>query len=83
MLKLKTHSGFQDLFLNSAVCSTKELSITMAKMLLAVKEALQSYCDKANSPSSINQMCKLKDSKDLLKKFHSHIFKKKFIHPNI
>jgi hypothetical protein len=30
----------------------------MAKMLLAVKEALQSYCDKANSPSSINQMWK-------------------------
>jgi hypothetical protein len=59
MLKLKTHSDFQDLFLNSAVCSTKELSITMAKMLLAVKEALQSYCDKANSKCTCMQHLKL------------------------
>jgi hypothetical protein len=39
----------------SSTCSTKELSITMTKMLHAVKGGPQSYCDKVYSRSNINQ----------------------------
>jgi hypothetical protein len=40
---------------NFSTCSTKELSITMTKILHAVKEGLLSYCDKVYSRGSINQ----------------------------
>ena len=39
----------------SSTCSTKELSITMTKMLHAVKGGLLSYCDKVYSRGNINQ----------------------------
>ena len=39
----------------SSTCSTKELFITMTKMLHAVKGGLLSYCDKVYSRGNINQ----------------------------
>ena len=39
----------------SSTCSTKELSITMTKILRAVKGEPQSYCDKVYSRGNINQ----------------------------
>ena len=39
----------------SSTCSTKELSITMTKILHAFKESLLSYCDKVYSRVNINQ----------------------------
>jgi hypothetical protein len=39
----------------SSTCSTKELSITMTKMLHAVKGGLLSYCDTVYSRGNINQ----------------------------
>ena len=39
----------------SSTCSTKELSITMTKIMLAVKGGLLSYCDKVYSRGNINQ----------------------------
>jgi hypothetical protein len=39
----------------SSTCSTKELSITMTKMLHAVTGGLLSYCDKVYSRGNINQ----------------------------
>ena len=41
---------------SSSTCSTKELLITMTKILSAVKEGLQSYCYKVYSRSNINQI---------------------------
>ena len=38
----------------SSTCSTKELSITMTKILHAVKGGLLSYCDKVYSRGNIN-----------------------------
>jgi hypothetical protein len=40
----------------SSTCSTKELSITMTKILHAVKGGLLSYCDKVYSRGNINQV---------------------------
>ena len=53
----------------SSSCSTKELSMTLTKILSAVKEKLQVYCDTVYSRSGINQMWILKNSKDLLNNF--------------
>jgi hypothetical protein len=39
----------------SSTCSTKELSITMTKIVHAVKGGLLSYCDKVYSRGNINQ----------------------------
>jgi hypothetical protein len=39
----------------SSTCSTKELSITMTKIVHAVKGGLLSYCDKVYSHGNINQ----------------------------
>ena len=39
----------------SSTCSTKELSITMTKILHAFNEGLLSYCDKVYSRVNINQ----------------------------
>jgi hypothetical protein len=39
----------------SSTCSTKELSITMTKILHANKGGLLSYCDKVYSRGNINQ----------------------------
>ena len=39
----------------SSTCSTKELSISMTKIVHAVKGGLLSYCDKVYSRGNINQ----------------------------
>jgi hypothetical protein len=41
---------------SSSTCSTKELSITMTKILHAVNGGLLSYCDKVYSRGNINQI---------------------------
>jgi len=43
-----------------STCPTKELFINMANILSAVKEGLQSYCNKVYSHRSFNQMWTLK-----------------------
>ena len=50
----------------SSTCSTKELSIHLTKVLSAVKEGQQKYCETVYSRSGINHMWILKNSKDLL-----------------
>ena len=49
----------------SSTCSTKELSIHLTKILSAVKEGQQKYCENVYSRSGINHMWILKNSKDL------------------
>jgi hypothetical protein len=49
----------------SSTCSTKELSIHLTKILFAVKEGQQKYCETVYSRSGINHMWILKNSKDL------------------
>ena len=46
----------------SSTCSKKELSITMAKILHAVKGGLQSHCNKVYSRGNINQKHRIMDS---------------------
>ena len=46
-------------------CSTKELSIHLTKILSAVKEGQQKYCETVYSRSGIYHMWILKNSKDL------------------
>ena len=50
----------------SSICSMKELSIHLTKILSAVKERQQKYCETVYSRSGINHMWILKNSKDLL-----------------
>jgi hypothetical protein len=50
----------------SLTCSTKEASIHLTKILSAVKEGQQKYCETVYSRSGINHMWILKNSKDLL-----------------
>ena len=45
----------------SSTCSTKELSITMTKILHAVKGGLLSYCDKVYPRGNINQKHRIGD----------------------
>ena len=49
----------------SAKCSTKPLSQILTRILTAVKEGLQTYCDTAYAKSGVNQMWILKNSKEL------------------
>ena len=58
----------------SSSCSTKELSIRLTKILSAVKEGLQKYCETVYSRSGINHMWILKNSKELLDNFKSRSF---------
>ena len=51
---------------SSAKCSTKPLSQILTRILTAVKEDLQKYCDTAYARSGVNQMWILKNSKELL-----------------
>ena len=60
----------------SSKCSTKELSIILTKILSAVKEGQQKYCDTVYSRSSINHMWILKNSKDLLNNLESRSLSK-------
>ena len=58
----------------SSTCSTKELSIHLTKILSAVKEGQQKYCQTVYSSSGINHMWILKNSKDLLENLRSRSF---------
>ena len=58
----------------SSTCSTKELSIHLTKILSAVKERQQKYCETVYSRSGINHMWILKNSKDLLDNLKSRSF---------
>ena len=58
----------------SSICSTKELSIHLTKILSAVKEGQQKYCETVYSRSGINHMWILKNSKDLLDNLKSRSF---------
>ena len=51
---------------DSAKCSTKPLSQILTRILTAVKEGLQKFCDTAYARSGVNQMWILKNSKELL-----------------
>jgi hypothetical protein len=55
----------------SSICSTKELSIQLTKILSAVKEGQQQYCETVYSRSGMNHMLILKNSKDLLDNLRS------------
>ena len=50
----------------SSTCSTKELSINLTKILSAVKEGQQKYCETDYSRSGINHMWTLKKLKIFL-----------------
>ena len=50
----------------SAKCSIKPLSQILTRILTAVKEGLQKYCDTAYARGGVNQMWILKNSKELL-----------------
>ena len=58
----------------SSTCSTKKLSIHLTKIMSAVKEAQQKYCETVYSRSGINHMWILKNSKDLLDNLKSRSF---------
>ena len=58
----------------SSTCSTKELSIHLTKILSAVKEGQQKYCETVYSRSGINHMWIFKNSKDLLDNLKSRSF---------
>jgi hypothetical protein len=58
----------------SSTCSMKELSIHLTKILSAVKERQQKYCETVYSRSDINHMWILKTSKDLLDNLKSRSF---------
>ena len=53
-------------------CSTKPLSQILTRILTAVKEGLQKYCDTAYARSGVNQMWILKNSKELLENLKAH-----------
>jgi hypothetical protein len=58
----------------SSICSTKELSIHLTKILSAVKEGEPKYCETVYSRNSINHMWILKNSQDLLDNLKSRSF---------
>ena len=55
----------------SAKCSTKPLSQILTRILTAVIEGLQKYCDTAFARSGVNQMWILKNSKELLENLNA------------
>ena len=66
--KLHKNPYMQRYIAGSAKCSTKPLSQILTRILTAVKEGLQKYCDTAYARSGVNQMWILKNSKELLEK---------------
>jgi hypothetical protein len=58
----------------SSTCSTKELSIHLTKIMSAVNEEEQKYCETVHSRSGINHMWILKTSKDHLDNLKSRSF---------
>ena len=57
----------------SSKCSTKPLSILLAKLLTHIKQSLK-YCETSYSRSGVNQMWILKNSKELLEHLQSPNF---------
>ena len=68
---LTVYSSYDCIFIT---CSTKELSIHLTKILSAVKEGQQKYCETVYSRSGINHLWILKNSKDLLDNLKSRSF---------
>ena len=65
--KLQMNPYKQRYIAGPAKCSTKPLSQILIRILTAVKEGLQKYCDTAKyARSVVNQMWILKNSKELL-----------------
>ena len=66
----KRHKNpYKQIFIaGSAKCSTKPLYQILTRILTAVKEGLQKYCDTAYARSGVNQMWILKNSKELFRK---------------
>ena len=64
--KLHKNPYKQRYIAGSAKCSTKPFSQILTRILTAVKEGLQKYCDTAYARSGVNQMWILKNSKELL-----------------
>ena len=64
--KLHKNPYKQRYIAGSAKCSTKPLSQILTRILTAVKEGLQKYCDTAYARNGVNQMWILKNSKELL-----------------
>ena len=58
----------------SSKCSTKPLSILLAKLLTHIKQGLQKYCEASYARSGVNQMWILKNSKELLEHLQSPNF---------
>ena len=52
--------------------STKPLSQILTRILTAVKEGLQKYCDTAYARHGVNQVWILKNSKELLENLKAH-----------
>ena len=61
--KLHKNPYKQRYIAGSAKCSTKPLSQILTRILVAVKEGLQKYCDTAYARSGVNQMWTLKTLK--------------------
>jgi hypothetical protein len=76
ILKLHKNPYKQKYIAGSSECSTKPLSLLFTKLLTAIKESLLRYCFTAYSRSSVNQMCILKNSKELFENLKSHDFSK-------
>ena len=55
----------------SAKCSTKPLSKLLTCIISVFKSGLQSYCDTSYSRGGVNQMCILKNSKNMLEYIQS------------
>ena len=64
--KLHKNPYKQRCFAGSAKCSPKPFSQILTRILTAVKEDLQKYCDTAYARSGVYQMWILKNSKELL-----------------
>ena len=64
--KLHKNPYKQRYIAGSAKCSTKPISQILTRILTAVKEGLQKYCDTVYARSGVNQMWILKNSKELL-----------------
>ena len=64
--KLHKNPYKQRYIVGSAKGSTKPLSQILTRILTAVKESLQKYCDTAYARSAVNQMWILKNSKEFL-----------------
>ena len=63
ILKLHKNPYKQRYIADSAKCSTNPLSQILTRILTAVKEGLQKYCDTAYARCSVNQMWILKTPK--------------------